>query len=378
MPFTLQAFAVRTFDIENWTMENVTITISGTDFRRTTGIDGLAKFSLPSGTVFSGFVFYDNKLISHFSSTDISTNTKELDLSLPLLSPRHEIDAALHGKIVFHLFFTDVNSTLLIGQNASFSYLGKTTDFIIGSSSTIITAEKNGTLDISLTKYDYTFHFIYNITLQNGTNSSFVQNGTNLFFVENETNFDFNTTISLYRLLNINTFQAVKESENCFSVIANISDPRTTIPLNVRMTKATVDAPTIYSEVQTTLNDAGLYNFPICIKSHTMMKIVASNRYESQEKSVQLTYVPPLPPQPPSKPADTTKDLYLSVCAVIVLISFILFYVYGRKNPAVILFIDECHDIFDLTLKEFREHVLRPVLEYLRLLRRALRGKGDL
>ena len=382
VPAMLQKVAITVFDSENWAMEGASVTVLGSDLKKTTASDGKAEFSLPSGTPFSGFVFYNGTLAGQFSSSDISgeNGTQAISVHIPYWSPSHDINASKHGKIILRLFFTEKNGTPMAGQAVSFSYLGKASSATADPAGVAaFTAGKSGTVGIFVKKYDYTYAFSLDLVVRNGTNASIEQNGSSIVFTENGTDINASVTVALYPLLNINSFSASEEGGNCFGIYANISDPRTGIPMQVQMSEASADPPSAYSGMQTTLDDTGLYYSHSCInKSNARVKVVASNRYERTEAELNLTYTAPLPPTPPKKPQDRTMEMVAGACTALAVMAFILFYIYWRKNPAVTAFMGKTHGAFAASSKQLQDYVLRPVSEYLRVFRKIMRGKKGL
>ena len=381
LPITLTNVSITVYDAENWTLEGAVVTLTGSDLQKTTSTDGKADFSFPSSTPFSGFVFYNNTLAGQFSSSNAlaGNGTQAISVHIPYLSPRHDINASKHGKLIFKFLFTEVNGSAMPGQAVSFSYLGKVSNATTDQSGMAsFTADRNGSIGISMAKYGYTYAYSLNATVQSGANASIGQSGGNIIFTENGTNVQANVTVALYPLLLINSLEPSKLGENCFSVYANVSDPRTSLPMQVQMSQAAIDPPSAFSNVQTLLDDSGLYYSSLCINSSMRLKVVASNRFERAESAIRLNYTAPPPPMPPTRPADHTMEMVAGALVALVVVALLLFYVYGRKNPRVAVFMGQLHRASEAAGKQLQDSVLRPVSEYLRVVRKTLPGKKGL
>ncbi|MCX8195214.1 MAG: hypothetical protein N3G22_03880 [Candidatus Micrarchaeota archaeon] len=142
--------------------------------------------------------------------------------------------------------------------------------------------------------------------------ASFLVDGTggnaSLEFVHNEISYNksyevrenFSAKIVLEPALKITSFLAKKESENCYKVIANISDPRRHLPIEVQITKI---MPYFNSTLPTKIEEGSLFYTQLCITRDTKVQASAWNKYDySKSEIIELKYVAPSPQPPPPIP----------------------------------------------------------------------------
>lgn len=381
VPVELRNIAVHVSGIGGQPVQNASVTVAGSDIVKATGADGIAKFSLPGSGPFSGFVFYGGELAGQFSSGNMEMENGTQSISVPLSAFGNGAGGAGHGKILLGILFTEMNGTPLSGQAVSFSYAGGASTRLTDSSGrALFTLDRNGTLSMSLRKHDHDYNFTYSITIQNGTPASIERVGTIITFNESGTDMPLDTTLALYPVLVINSLSAQEESENCFAVFANVTDPRTSVPLQVQMSKASSADPAAFSDIQTSLDDMGLYYSQLCIKSDTIVRVAASNRYEATSAAISIahaTHAPSAPPAPQLVP-DRTKEMVAGACTACGLIGLVLLYIYGRRNFALLALSAKIRMGLFSSRSEFQEKILRPIIEYLRVLRRTMGGRRGL
>lgn len=345
IPFSTERIAVSVLSSDSKPVQNATIYVLEANSKKTTSSLGTARFSLPTGVPFSGLVSYFD-INERFSDASVSV-INGVKTAIVIL-PFNASGAGYAGRphVLFSARLIGLDRKPIAEQQVTFSFNGtNTTNLTSESGIASLLINQSGQLVVSVSKYDHEYRYYYDIAVKN---LSSVQ-------ARNE-------TVVLRPLLNISRFYSVESSVNCYTLFANVTDPRTMFPLDISMAKSTRSADlnsTLTIPMPVGLNDDGLYTSSVCIRANTQAHVYASNKYESAQMGLNLTYraPPPYVPKPvttvaPARPE--SEDILLSLIAFIIVIIILVAFIMGRRYLAM---------------------VSRFIIEYLRLVLRILQRK---
>lgn len=339
------------------------IFITGSDARKAADANGKAVLYLPVGTEVSGFASYGSDG-DYFSSSGAATGAdggREILVKLPPANGGTG-GAQTPGSTLLTVTFVSANSTPVGGEKATFFYDGAESSAYTdanGAASTEV--EKSGEVRASMRRNGYDYSFTFNVTADGKPKSE---------------------TAALYPLLKIEYFESVQDGAGCYRLSAKVSDPRSDRPISVKM--AQMQNGTQASSLAVSLDENGMYSTRVCAGSDALVRAVASNAYESVEKTIMLsaqgqpagnqtaqqnaTRQPILPP--PIRPTSPTEGLEVVLVVIAVLVTLLgaSALVLGRRNPEAAGGVAK---YFSHTYEIMLGSTVRPIVEYLRsLLRR--------
>jgi hypothetical protein len=145
--------------------------------------------------------------------------------------------------------------------------------------------------------------------------------------------------------LKIDYLESVKEGDGCYKVSAKVSDPRANRPVYMKMVQVREGQQV---ELPVEIDENGFYASRLCAADGTLVKAVASNAYETAERTISVSYVPqpsaPAPsgqqnatsivPQPirPTSPSEGLEVIFVLVVLLAVVFAGAVF-VLGKNDP---------------------------------------------
>lgn len=288
VPFKLEDVYIKAVTNKQFPVKGASVVIAGkVPIKKQTAADGRVRFFFPQNFSFSGFVSILN-VSKKFSSQEIKTieGKKTIAVELPPLEGEILGSVAGEGRNSLAIAFIGLNDTPLADSRVLLSFNNKSYSLYSDSDGVAgFLTDKTGVLNASIREYDFDYNFSLNITAGNNT-----------------------TEVALYHLLKVASFKSQPQAEqNCFKMVANVSDPRSSLPIRVRMYSYQSSKNATLLKVNSTSNatSSGLYYSELCIKSDTPIRVTAQNKYDVAEASVNLTFVRPKGPGP-VKPANQT------------------------------------------------------------------------
>jgi hypothetical protein len=226
-----------------------------------------------------------------------------------------------------------------------------------------VEVDGSGEVIASVNKNDYNYSFAFNVTADGSPK---------------------NETAALTHLLRIEYFESKPDGAGCYAVSAKASDPRLNKPISIRMMQVKNDS-TPAGEIRVALDENDVYTGKVCAGADMQARVVASNGYETVEKTIPLSQAAA---QEPPKPANTTQQnasqivlpkpieetspidglgAILVGIAILVLISGAAVLMLGRVNPQAT---GGMAKYFAHTWGILAESTVRPIMEYLHSLTR--------
>ncbi|MCX8175234.1 MAG: hypothetical protein N3E51_03450 [Candidatus Micrarchaeota archaeon] len=323
VPVRLEKVVIWVVNSSNFGVENASVFLQDYGMLKRTGKRGTALFLLPSGLQFSGYAAHGN-LSKSFSSDELRKGADGdfIKVQLPQ-APLPSWQSKSGSGIVLRAVFFGQKGEILAGQAVRI--------FLEGNNSTVLTDE-SGAVEVRIPKagavlrlvaerneYPYSFEFAVNKSAEE--------------------------RLTLGNLLKINSFTAKPESQNCYVLLANITDPRLHLPLDVRMSR---HGPAAEAPLEVSLTPQGLFMGRICISSDTQVRLVAKNKYETAEEVVALAFVRPQPAKPASQAGNASwaqqgekresgfggkeaGEAILSVLALGIVVAFLSVFIFGRR-----------------------------------------------
>ena len=284
VPVSLQVVYVKALSSRMEIVQGAQVVISGKlPFTRTTGTDGMARFFLPSGSNFSGFVSFSNVSRS-FSSGDIVAQADGKNLitvALPPLQGEIAGSVAGEGQNSVDLRFLAINGTPLSNHQVGFS-TRKGSYVLFTDQDGVAEFLSNGTGLLNVTIREYEYNYNYSMNLSAGNSSA---------------------TITLSPLLNVSFYQ-LQDETNCFRLYANVTDPR---PLQPRVFMFEYLQPKTATQLPVNATGQGAYYSRLCINASIPVRVSVSNRYEALDEYLNLTFTRPVSPAAP-KPFNQSKS----------------------------------------------------------------------
>ncbi len=283
VPFKLEEVYVRALSSRKVPVKNADVLISGkTPIKKQTGADGKARFFFPQNFSFSGYVSFSNTSKRFFSSESQMIEGKStISVVLPQIEGEILGSVAGSGRNSLAIGILGFNGSGIIDRKVLLEFDAKNYSVYTDSDGVVgMMSDKTGQLNLTVREYDFDYKFSFNLSEGNNT-----------------------TAVALSHLLRIESFKPVPNGTNCFRLVANVSDPRPAIPLRVRMFGYQSSKNATPLKVNTTAS--GMYYSELCIRSDTPVRVTASNKYDADEATLNLTFVRP-PPTAPTKPANVT------------------------------------------------------------------------
>ena len=250
IPFELESVQVRATPVEDLP-PGAQATIYGTDVSEHFNASGVAVLRVPEGLKFSGYVIADgfSKLFSTDNAPVDKDGHRTIDVLLSgTLQPSGDIPASAQ-RIIAQVAFFGPDGEPFANQPVNYFYRGKQQTAMTGPDGVAgFDGFAGFPINISVVADEYEYDTLY---------------------VPNESGLG---TIRMPRLLTIAVFSPVKEGDNCYRVIANVSDPRKQLPLAVSFTSSDQSSPNLTSSI----DESGRFFARMCIKQDTTVTISAS------------------------------------------------------------------------------------------------------
>ncbi len=269
------------------------------------------------------------------------------------------------GGTVLSVAFLSIDRAPLAGEKVTFTLGGKDVSaYTDANGMASVGVDASGEVVASVRKNDYNYSFIFNVDADGSPKSEIA---------------------ALAPLLKIESFESAPDGHGCYSLSANVSDPRKNKPISIKMLQIEANG-TQAGDIRVALDENSIYSGNVCAVPGMSVKVVASNAYETAEKTILLAEAakpePPAPavtppPQnataaPPAampKPMDISPLEMLSVALVGVVIFVMIIaasvLVLGRANPHAA---GGMAKYFSRTWGIFAGSAVRPIVEYLRSL----------
>jgi len=364
-PFTLGKVTVIVLQKGGAAASGASVYVSGSETRKTADSFGKATFYLPMDSGVSGFVSYGSEG-EYFTSAGATAGTDggmEILVRLPQAGGAVAPGTPAEGSTVLTVYFIGTDSLPLGGEKVAFSHGGSTmsayTD-ALGAASVVL--ETGGEVRALVRKNDYDYSFTFNVSADGKPKSE---------------------TAALAPLLMIDYFESAADGAGCWRVSAKVSDPRTNRPITVKM--AQMKNGTQPADLQVALDEGGKYTARVCGASDTLVRAVASNSYDTVEKTISVSHAggespqqaptptanatgAPALPQPirPTSPAEGL-EVVLVLAAILVTVLVAAAAIIGKSSPeapgGMAKYFTHAYGIV-------LGSTLRPILEYLRSLRR--------
>jgi len=286
--------------------------------QKNTGSFGEALLWFPPGTNFSGIAQYGN-LSKAFTSAEVdsSGSRRTLTVKLPEKPEAAPVVAGVASSLQLTLRLA--NGSAGAGRHIGVDFGSSHYDITTGSNG-IAALSLNGTgpASVSILEDEYAYNYVFSV---NGPTAQ---------------------EIDLAPLLHVNSFVSIPDGEGCYRVVANITDPRTSLPLDVKIQR--FEAETSVS-LPVSGEAGGLFSSRLCIKAQTMVTVSVSNKYEAA--GAVLTIVPgssgpvgpvaipgitePAPaPKPQGKPI-APETLFLPALLLGILAGLVLAAIFARR-----------------------------------------------
>jgi len=291
------------------------VVAAGAQLKRSTGQLGEASFLLPKGVEFFGTAASGN-LSKQFSTSeaDASGGAKTITVVLPETPVSEPVPGAASGLA---LTISLANGSVAAAHAFNYTFGGSTYAASTDSSGTaMLVLGADGPLEIAIAQNEYDYHYAIDYTGQPSR------------------------TITLQPLLQISSFHSEPDGADCYRVIANVSDPRTSLPLDVKMERygklTNVTLPV-------TGEAGGIFTSRLCIQGETKVTVRASNKYEAAGAVLVLTPntggfgpIAPTGPAKPVQPATPQKVfqsevLFLPALLIGILAGIVLAFVFARR-----------------------------------------------
>ncbi len=271
IPFDLESVQIRAIPPDGLS-PGAQATIYGSVITETLGANGTTSVFVPKGMQFSGYIVSDGKSKIFYSdnATVDTGGRRTIDVWLPD-SWRAGGSLPSAKRIAVRLTFITPHSGPYADLPISYVYRGNLQTAITDSTGTAAFDAFSGIpLNMTLAVDEY---------------------ARNILYTANETKTD---TVQLPQLLSIAILPPSQEGENCYRVMANVSDPRKQLPLEVMFIGS---AGGISSNITPSSDELGRLFVRTCITSDTNLTVRASNKYDSTSESVMLPFAVSRPGQ---------------------------------------------------------------------------------
>ena len=355
-PFTLGKMTLVVLQPNGMPAPGASIYITGSEMKRTADALGKAVIYLPEGSVLSGFASYEND--GDYFSTSAATTADDGSRELVVKFPGKGTGAAASGGTMLTVKFISTDGTALSGEKVVFSHGGADVSAYTDAGGRVsIDVGMDREILASVKKNDYNYLFAFNVTADGSPK---------------------NETAMLAPLLKIDYFESVSDGSGCYRLSAKASDPRLNKPISVKMALV-ANGSEPASEIRTALDENGMYTGRVCAGQGISVKVVASNSYETAEKTIslspagmpepppQVNVPPPAPPTVLPKPVETSPVEGLGAILVGIVMLVLIFgaaaLMLGRQNPQAA---GGMARYFTHTWGMMAESTVRPIVEYLR------------
>ena len=196
--------------------------------------------------------------------------------------------ASAEQSTMLSVKFISADNKTLSGEKIVFSYGGTIASAYTDAGGTAsIAIDKSGEVVASVKKNDYNYSFVFSVTVGGSPKSE---------------------TAVLAPLLKIDYFESKSDGPGCYMLSAKASDPRLNKPISVRMMQMKNDS-TPAGSIRVALDENSMYTGRVCAGPEMSVKVIASNAYETVEKTISLArtdIVAPPAPVNASRPTNTT------------------------------------------------------------------------
>ncbi|MCX6770666.1 MAG: hypothetical protein NTX79_01285 [Candidatus Micrarchaeota archaeon] len=355
-PFSLEKMALVVLQANGTPAIGASIYITGSEVKKTADSSGKAVIYLPESSYMSGFTLYKNE-VDYFNS---STATYAADGGRELIVRFPEAGAGTESpeSTLLGIKFISPDGTALSGEKVVFSFDGKiATAYTDAGGRASVELDRSGEVIASVNKNDYNYSFAFNVTADGSPK---------------------NGTAALAHLLKIDYFESQSDGTGCYVLSAKASDPRLNKPISVRMAQV-MNNSTSAGEIRVALDENDMYAGRVCTGPETSVKVVASNAYETVEKTIPLSQAgasqPPVGVQPNATPTSilpkpsvetTPADVLGAALAGIVMLALVLgaaALMLGKQNAQSA---GGMAKHFTSTWGMLAGSTVRPIVEYLR------------
>ena len=282
-PFKLKNITVTVLHANGTPAAGASIYMAGSEMRTAADPSGKAVIRLPEGANASGFASYGNEGAYFTSSAAADDGRGELVVKFPGIGT----GAAASSSTTLSVKFISTGNTSLAGEKIVFSYDGTDVSaYADAGGRASIDVNRNCTVIASVKKNDYNYSFEFSVIADGSPK---------------------NETAVLAPLLKIDYFESAPDGPGCYKLSAKASDPRLNKPISVRMAQVKNDG-TPAGEIRLALGENGTYAGRACAGQGMSAKVIASNAYETVEKTIPLSQAgaqepPASEPQPPNATA---------------------------------------------------------------------------
>ena len=266
------------------------------------------------------------------------------------------------GSTMLSVKFMSADNTSLSGEKIVFSYGGTSVStYTDAGGIASVNVDKGGEVLASVKKNDYNYSFAFQVAADGSPKSE---------------------TAVLALLLKIEYFESAPDGPGCYKLSAKASDPRQNRPISIRMMQVKNDS-TPAGEIRAAPDENGVYVGKVCTVPEMSVKVVASNLYETAEKTIALAQpaapeppvnvpqpptaaAPPLLPKPAVEPSPVEGLGAIFVGIVILVLVFgASLLILGRASPKSA---GGMAKYFSRTWGVLAGSAVRPIIEYLRSL----------
>lgn len=360
-PFELGKLTLTVLQSNGRPAAGASIYITGSEVKRIADASGKTVIYLPEGSELSGFASYESE--GEYFSSSKATAGENKSRELIVRFPNVGTGPLTPGSTVLSVRFVSPDNTSLAGEKVVFSYDGADVSAYTDAGGVVSIEVESGSEVIAVVKKnDFDYSFVFNVTA-NGSQK--------------------NETAVLAPLLKIDYFESMSDGPGCYRLSARVSDPRLNKPIAVRMMQ--VKNNTSAGEIHVALDENSMYIGRVCAGLETSVKVIASNMYETAEKTIALSQAAaPEPPKPVNvshPPTNNTTTILpkpavepspmegLGAIAVAIVILVLIFgvaaLILGRANPRAA---GGMAKYFTHTWGMLAGSTVRPIVEYLRSL----------
>jgi len=265
VPFSVATLEVKVASANGTPIRGASVYLEGLGVKKYTDASGIAAFQVARGRAASGAVTYEGKAYPFSASGNGSM------LAASVVVPEEVAIAEPGVAASLALQFVWEDGAPLAGLPVKFSYMGQgyPTQTDSGGMASFSTPQPGSEVNVTFTKNEIDYALSY--LLANNRSE----------------------TVKLGPSLKINSFYAVSQDENCFRLVANVSDPRAQLPIQVKMVKIT---PYANSTLPVSIEEGGVFSSSLCISYSVKAKFFVWNKYDFRESDIlELKYSPPKP-----------------------------------------------------------------------------------
>ena len=348
VPYALERVYVSVTEPDGKPAAGAAVSIYGTSVEATAGSDGIAELVIPQGLSFSGFARLGGQS-RLFTSDEISISGGKKTVAVALPAAQ-QAPGQPPARPIFRATLAGTAGLPLANQPLTFEEGGQNSSATTGQDGSVsFTMEKAGALKLRVLYHDYGYEFGYQVEA------------------------DRNETIALRPQIRIDAFSSQKDG-NCYNITASVSDPRPSLPIEVSV----VGGNGSRNPQQARLDQNGQFASRVCVAENTLVRVRASNKYESVEsapielKGGAVAPAAPSPPQEKAAPANASAAKNQTVTPAQVPVT-------GRQeSPALLIAALAAAAIIAgavLLARKQLSMLLRFILEYVRVLYKALEGR---